>query len=229
MTPKEFAAAKHRWLDEVESDKSVGHLAFRLAYIIAGYLNTKTGDAWPSQTILAGRLGVTTRSVQTALDELVGFGHLAVEIQHGPGNTNRYRPVDENANHTSPFQPVETTKSRSAAQPMTKSTAPNDEKSFVQNSLYEPSLRTFSIGDVKIDSAFEEWFQHYPRQTSKEAARNAYREVIAQGKATPEQLLSAATAYKVHVEADPLGPEPAEPRLWLQRGKYLKQPQPPCG
>jgi hypothetical protein len=137
-----FAAQKAAWLERIARDQAVTHLAFRLAYFIGLYLNRISGDAWPSQDLLAHELGVTRRGVQLALDTLVAGGHLVVERARGRGHTNRYRPVLEsgNANAHSPIDDTKgeaqfansTTKMRTGEQEKANNRAIKCERPFAQ-------------------------------------------------------------------------------------------------
>src|SRR5262245_43667024 len=96
-----FTRDKFRWLDQVATDVQVSPLAFRLAYIVASYVNRKSGDAWPCQDTLAKALGIGARAVRKLATELVAHGHVQVTISRGRGNSNRYRPVVKNRNSRS--------------------------------------------------------------------------------------------------------------------------------
>lgn len=218
MTPREFAAAKYRWLDRLEADHQLGHLTFRLAYILTGYFNRQTADAWPSQTTLAGRLGVTVRAVQKCLDQLGNGGYIAAEMGTGRGNTNRYRPTINGE----PLFVLSEGEGRTAVPERANDRSEKGEPSFVQTSLYDhslskPSKATYSEG------MFEEWFQYYPRKVSQIAARQAYEETITKGKATHQQLIAGAKRFAIEQE----GRDPyyiSSPVRWLQQGRWSDEP-----
>ena len=79
------------------------HFAFRVAYIISGFINRERGYAWPGQATIAGLLASTRRGVQKAIDVLVDRGYLEVQIGGGRGHANEYRMSAEKANGGSPF------------------------------------------------------------------------------------------------------------------------------
>jgi hypothetical protein len=83
---------KHRfeWLDRIAQEPSISPGAFRLAYVISGYINRGTGEAWPGIDHLATVLKVNEKSVRRLIDELVAAGHLTKK-RGGDGRPNRYR------------------------------------------------------------------------------------------------------------------------------------------
>ncbi len=101
----DFYKRRSDWLDRVANDAGLPHAAFRVAYIIAGYFNRETGEAWPSQATLAARLEMTDRAIRGLLKELVDRGHLECASGRGRGNTNAYS-MTENRNKASGFNDI---------------------------------------------------------------------------------------------------------------------------
>ena len=101
----EFTALKFNWIEQMTSDPDLGHLAARVGVIIASHLNQETGEAFPGQKSIATRCGVSIRQVQRALNELAGRLHVAIQVQHGPKQSSRYRPLiwSEKATPASPI------------------------------------------------------------------------------------------------------------------------------
>ena len=92
-----FTAKKLDWIERVVRDHTVQPSACRVATLIGlYYLNRTSGDAWPSQSKLAADLGVSRSTMQRALNELAGSGHMTRQISCG--KTNHYRPILEAAN-----------------------------------------------------------------------------------------------------------------------------------
>jgi Helix-turn-helix domain len=140
-----FSSKRARWTERVARDQGLTHLAFRVAYLLGCHMNKVTGDAWPSQKLLARELGVTVRAVQVSLDALVAAGYLLVDVAKGRSHTNRYCPVldDPNTNVGSPIDggkdehefAINAAKTRTAVQEKTNGCSKKGEPPFVQNLL----------------------------------------------------------------------------------------------
>ena len=85
-----FARQKAIWLKHASEDLRLNAQAFRTAYVLSGYFNRTTGNAWPSQKTLAAHLGVTKNGLKNSIRRLavmeggtlkgmVSLGDLAVE------------------------------------------------------------------------------------------------------------------------------------------------------
>jgi len=73
-----------------ETSRSTGS-AFLVLLALADHAGQDGGDSWPSVGRLARRCRIDERTVQRAIDTLVGLGELVVEERAGPRGTNRYR------------------------------------------------------------------------------------------------------------------------------------------
>lgn len=206
---KEFTAAKLDWLDGVASDLSVPNLSFRLAYLLGGYFNHTSGDAWPAQKTLAAKLGVTRRCIQMALNDLMLREHLAITKGNGRGNTSRYRPLKKGAE----LFPLSEGKGRTAEQERAKIGARKGEKSFAQNTFKNPSRNTSKKQPIDL---FRIWFGCYPRKEGEEEARFEYERIIASGEASPDDLARAVISYDKDCSGTP-------PRLIAMPADWLKQ------
>lgn len=114
----DYTRARLDWLDRIALDTRIAPGAFRLAFIISGFINRKTGEAWPGIDLLAKALGSDERTVRRLTNELVGAGYLAKQ-RGGDGKTNRYRMAADGAEkkpdhgesrpdknvHSDPFRP----------------------------------------------------------------------------------------------------------------------------
>ena len=67
-----------RFIDQVSSDLSLHANACRVAIALSGYVNSRTMMCWPTQERLAELVGLTERSVRSALNALADAGHLQV-------------------------------------------------------------------------------------------------------------------------------------------------------
>jgi biotin operon repressor len=115
-----FTRRLFMWLDQICSDHSVSALAFKLAYVIGGFINRTRGDAWPSQETIANRLGITTRAVRNLVDLLTDGGHLEVIDARGRGRTIHYRMILKKGNDASSFSEPQNRNAGSAIRPTEK-------------------------------------------------------------------------------------------------------------
>lgn len=76
------------WVWEHSAAKSTARLVL---LALADHAGHDGGDAWPSVGRLADRCGMSERTVQVALRQLVDLGEIEVASQAGPGGVNRYR------------------------------------------------------------------------------------------------------------------------------------------
>jgi hypothetical protein len=158
---------RHRfaWLDALARHAGQPTNVFRLAYLISGYVNRRTGDAWPGQERLARELGVTVRTIRTCSAWLLSTGYLDITAGRGRGRTHRYRlrvpsEIPKQTQRSEPHRPA-------------------------------PRLRPRS----QVDGSFEAFWQTYPRKIDKAAARRVYESVLRAGKATAAELLDGAQRY----------------------------------
>ena len=80
------------WLGKIAANRNITHLQARVAIALAGFINTKSGEAWPSQARLAESIGADVRTVRRALSALVTLGFLeSVSTGRGRGIASRYR------------------------------------------------------------------------------------------------------------------------------------------
>ncbi|WP_369127021.1 helix-turn-helix domain-containing protein [Bradyrhizobium yuanmingense] len=89
MDVRAFNREKMQWLNAVSLECEVSSTAFRVAYLIADHHNRVTGFAWPSRARLAGKICLSSRSIQRAVVQLEELGWLAVDRQRE--RSNRYR------------------------------------------------------------------------------------------------------------------------------------------
>ena len=86
-----FTSLKLDWLDVVAADhRGVNPTTFKVAFVVAQFVNGRTQDAWPSQETLAGTVGVSETTLRACLKTLVRLGHLTQE-KWGFKNNNKYR------------------------------------------------------------------------------------------------------------------------------------------
>jgi DNA-binding transcriptional MocR family regulator len=91
---KNLGGERLSWINRVSlaSREELSDFQVRVAGVLIGYVNRKTGDTYVSQPMLAADLGVSVRYVRMALDALIAKGYLAIKQSgHGPGQSNLYR------------------------------------------------------------------------------------------------------------------------------------------
>jgi DNA-binding MarR family transcriptional regulator len=81
------------WLHKIVCDHGLSPFTVRVGGALMTYINRKSGDAFPSQETLAGKVGATAEGVRLALKKLEERGYIAVERGRGRNVVNRYRLV----------------------------------------------------------------------------------------------------------------------------------------
>jgi len=81
-----FNREKMQWLNAVSLECEVSSTAFRVAYVIADHHNRVTGFAWPSRSRLAGKVCLSSRTIQRAVVQLEHLGWLTVDRQRERSN-----------------------------------------------------------------------------------------------------------------------------------------------
>jgi hypothetical protein len=228
--PDDFTRRKFEWLDQVVADRSLTPLAFHVAYLLSGYLNRATGEAFPSQETLAKRLGLTARGVRKLVAQVSDGGHLEVLEAHGRGRMNIYRTIiknrnsgsslhDENRNAGSgigekPEQPFQKTGTAVPTNPLIEPSEKKSSSSVVRKSV---AKGTSKLGSQEVEAQFAEWWSCYPKKVEKKSALKIYECLVKKGEATPEQLLTGAKAYRT-VCANQDRKYIKHPKTWLNDG-----------
>jgi helix-turn-helix protein len=88
-----FQAAKEGWLKAIARDPRLSGADLAVAIVIATYLNTRTGDAWPSIITLAADTNRNKGTVWRASQRLEKFEYLHITRARGRVKSNRYRPL----------------------------------------------------------------------------------------------------------------------------------------
>jgi DNA-binding transcriptional regulator YhcF (GntR family) len=221
-----FAARKFTWIDRIIRDRNVPHLAARVAVLISNYLNRTSGDAWPSQGKLAADLGVARRTIQYALDALVGTGHLAVEVSRG--KTNHYRPIFETEDAQSGAQvdaqsgaQVEQADAQSDATDLRNLTTGTYARPFAQNTIEDnpiknnPKRKSLAMISESTSSGFEEFWRVFPRKVAKLKAEKAYASIIKSKRASADERTGEDPKFTKH------------PPTWLTGGCWTDEPKAP--
>lgn len=88
-----FQAAKEGWLKVVASYPNLSGADCAIAIAISTYLNSKTGDAWPSLETLATDTNRNRATVWRSIERLELLGLLSVQRARGRTRSNRYKPL----------------------------------------------------------------------------------------------------------------------------------------
>jgi hypothetical protein len=218
-----FTAQKFAWLLQVASDPDIAGSTCKLAIQIAcRFLNRKTNTAWPSQPVLAELLGIQTRvGVRRCVDQLVDGGHLAVDVSHGRGTSNRYRIIikdvaaHDDPDETEPDHPIEEATSTNAENSTTEPMFPDD----------PPPAKAKAPRTSAIDEAFEIWWQQYPKKKAKKEARKAYGRIVSKGEASSEELLTGVMRYAA-AQTGKDARYVKGPEGWLNGARWTDEPDP---
>lgn len=219
----DFTRNQFRWLDQIAADPAVTAAGFLLAYRIAKYVNRDSGDAWPSQPLLAAEVRLSVRTVRDLSDQLESAGHLTVTASRGRGNSCRYRPILRAVPDQSEPEPefVE-------EPPVNRSEDMTDPEEGTRGGLFERAAGSPPPVRAKQDgfaADFEAWWLQYPKKVSKGAALAAYSRAR-KGGAIAADLEVGAMRYS----AARLGEDPKFTKhgaTWLNQKCWLDEPEPP--
>jgi hypothetical protein len=93
MSVREFNAARLAFLDRLRDDGRMTPATRLVGWKIGSYLNSVTGDAWPSHEELVKGLKIGMRTVKRAIAELSRYGYYHIERRRTKlGRKNFYYP-----------------------------------------------------------------------------------------------------------------------------------------
>ena len=90
---RELTSIYFAWLKQVGEDPQLPAAGFKLAFVYQQHVNSDHMKAFAGQKRLAECVGVSARSIRTLTKLLKDRGHLDVETNHGPNQTNVCRLV----------------------------------------------------------------------------------------------------------------------------------------
>jgi hypothetical protein len=90
---KELTAIYFAWFRQVVEDEALPAAAFKLAFVYQQHMRSDHMKAFAGQARLAKAVGVSARSIRTLTKLLKDRGHLDVETNHGPNQTNVCRLI----------------------------------------------------------------------------------------------------------------------------------------
>jgi hypothetical protein len=136
---KELTTIYFRWLNQVAEDPMLPGSAFKLAFIYQQHVSSDHMKAFAGQTRLAEFVGVTERSIRSLTKLLKDRGHLDVETNHGPNQTNVCRLILNRKSASSLSLEIQMA--------FLKPVGPNEEAGFLIN---EEAERT-KIGKIEFE------------------------------------------------------------------------------
>lgn len=150
---QKFASWKFDLLDRMSADPRLSATDFRTAYRLFSYMDAGTGDCFPRQETIATDLGLTDRTVRSALVNLRACGWLTIEerpLPKGRGKSNFYHfndpttgsAVPVNNTNTGNEIPVNASTTGNSAHDFRKSaSAPSIDEHFEFNPLDKGKAR----------------------------------------------------------------------------------------
>jgi hypothetical protein len=94
---------KLKFIEAMSCDCCIRGAPLAIGIQLLRHYNNKIGIAWPSYATLAKLVGVTDRTAIASVNKLIGQGWFVCVEGGGRGRSNRYTPVWERVNHSSPF------------------------------------------------------------------------------------------------------------------------------
>lgn len=214
------------WVDERCTSPQAMRVYVRLARKYAAYDRT----AFPSQEKLADELGVTSRTIRTALTHLKEIGALRVaQFDRGDGQWPRneyWLPMDPPASEVE-FQRNEVSSGRRKQTSSGRRKEPSDYPDPVTQTQGNQSIHSSTeLSDADGDGQtcddqpadrFAEFWQQYPRRVGKKKAHEKF--TIAAREVDPDVLIDAAKRYANYCRRVGRDREKIKhPTTWLHQG-----------
>lgn len=205
------------------------------------FYNTQTGRCCPSYQTLAEGTALKRRAIIYAVQELEAGGWIAVDRVKGGASTgsrrystnafrvdfSRVEPTSATVHDDAPSTvhggalsqddnsaPDDTTTVHGGAPLRVHGGAPESGKNTGKGNREESPIPP---------SAFDEWWEAYPRKVGKDAARPVFDRVLKAGKASVTDLIAAAERYAAErAEQDPQFTK--HPKTWLNGGHWADEP-----
>lgn len=164
----DFTRNRFAWLDQVRDDRELNPSAFKLAYVIGGYVNRTKGYAWPSIAELAERHGSTERTILTCLHSLQTRGHLSIDSGRGRHRVSQYRPILVGKENVKPASPFETENMKPAS--------PFPDSAKVKNTAQKNEIQRGKTRRILHTELFEEQIEETPESIEADLFNSARRD-----------------------------------------------------
>jgi hypothetical protein len=197
-------------------DSPISDRAIRIYGILARYADNETLQAFPSRELLAKRSQCSAKSVDRALEELIGVG--AVVKHHrksGNGYISNVYTLRRVGTQLSPGRDTAVPRVGTQLSPGRDTTVQLTRTTELEPSELEPQ------NDIR--SFFEDFWNVYPRKVGKTQARKAFAQAAV--RQDPQRIVEAAYALR----DDPnLPPKQFIPHAstWLNRDGWDDEPYP---
>jgi len=156
---------------------SLSHKAVRVYAVLARYADSKTLQAWPSRATIATQSGCSIRTVDAAIDELVGFGAVDKNLRV------------ENNQYTSSMYVIRRAPRGSAK--IALGGAKNDTR-VVQKTTHR--TRTNELEPNIYKESFESFWNIYPKKADKRVAERAFAKAVKRADAAA--IIRGAESYR---------------------------------
>jgi hypothetical protein len=241
----EFTSHIFAWLRQVFADRELPATAFKLAFAVSQYVNSKTRKAWPSLPTLASDVDIDRRTGIRLIARLEAHGHLQVERHRirGRNRSNTYRlnikkgdtgdtfSDEENVSLASPFQDekgdIQRKKTCHPAHEKVTPVSPEPSSEPSEDIGGESAAfrrRAADAAPPEEEEGFAEFWQHYPKRQGEHGARRAFAEAMAAG-VGPKDIIAGAMRYG----AASIGKSDqwvAMPANWLRDRRWKDEPSP---
>ncbi|AHB50074.1 hypothetical protein W911_06935 [Hyphomicrobium nitrativorans NL23] len=232
----DFTEEKAKRIAAIRDDLHVHSSCFRLAHIIASYISSSTGIAWPKQETLAERMGFKSKEgIKKLLDPLVARGHLLiVEKSKGRGRATVYAfPAvieDKRANSSSPINEekdeqelvLSAERANCSSEKGEQELAPTSFKELQKEERGEGSALGGLTAPNRQGEPFNRFWAVYPKRAGYDLARCHFDKAIENG-ADPEAIIEGAGRYAAARE----GQDEQFTKFasnWLRERCWLKEP-----
>jgi hypothetical protein len=254
-----IAARREQGFDDLdqyggEPPGELGSSALLVMYVLAEYAGPD-GRSYPSQKTMARRCRLHERTVRAILLALERWGLIERQARvrkDGTWTSDRirlayYTPKQprESDDNRAGVRPAGGLLSRRQAKPLgvsLRASGPEDQRaSGADPAGPTPGLTTFepvtesttSPRKRELATAFEEWWEIYPRKAEKRAASQLFEAAVRRHGASIDDLMAGAQRYAIEVHGRELAMV-KNPTTWLQRQCWIAEPevvavQPPIG
>ena len=208
---------KWQLLGAVNADPDLPPSAKSTAYFLLNHYNLTSGRCDPSLKGLAEQVGVSVKTITTAIDALAAGGYFERSRGGGRERTTyfpQWLDVKSASQHEDDLA-VKSSAGTCEAQRPPAVKSPSHE--------YGKEKPVKEDGNINTDSGFSEFWMQYPKKKERGSAENAYR--LALKKADHRAILDGVLRYAAErVDEDPQYTK--YPATWLSKECWSDEPSP---